>query len=159
MLAVIIVCMQCSTVPKMTPGGTGRELPPCPTSPNCVSSLSEDESHYVTPLDYEGTVEEAKKTLIGVIRSMKRSKIVAAEGNYLHATFTSFLFRFVDDVEFFLDSKNRVLQMRSASRVGYYDFGANRSRIKALTQSLHELGFEELRESRVKKELAEGGTP
>ena len=64
MLALTIMFMQCSTVPKMKPRGTGRELSPCPKSPNCVSSLSEDESHCVKPLAYEVTVEKAKKKLI-----------------------------------------------------------------------------------------------
>jgi len=132
MLAFTIMFMQCSTDPKMKPGGKGRELSPCPKSPNCVSSLSEDESHYVKPLAYEGTVEKAKKKLIGVISSMKRSEIVAAEDNYLHATFVSFLFRFVDDVEFYFDNDRRIIHVRSASRTGYSDLGINRKRVEEI---------------------------
>ena len=132
MLAFTIMFMQCSTDPKMKPGGKGRELSPCPKSPNCVSSLSEDESHYVKPLAYEGTVEKAKKKLIGVISSMKRSEIVAAEDNYLHATFVSFLFRFVDDVEFYFDNDRRIIHLRSASRTGYSDLGINRKRVEEI---------------------------
>jgi uncharacterized protein (DUF1499 family) len=116
----------------MKPGGKGRELSPCPKSPNCVSSLSEDESHYVKPLAYEGTVEKAKKKLIGVISSMKRSEIVAAEDNYLHATFVSFLFRFVDDVEFYFDDDRKIIHVRSASRTGYSDLGVNRKRVEEI---------------------------
>jgi uncharacterized protein (DUF1499 family) len=116
----------------MKPGGKGRELSPCPKSPNCVSSLSEDESHYVKPLAYEGTAEKAKKKLIGVISSMKRSEIVAAEDNYLHATFVSFLFRFVDDVEFYFDNDRRIIHLRSASRTGYSDLGINRKRVEEI---------------------------
>lgn len=132
MLAFTIMFMQCSTDPKMKPGGKGRELSPCPKSPNCVSSLSEDESHYVKPLAYEGAVEKAKKKLIGVISSMKRSEIVAAEDNYLHATFVSFLFRFVDDVEFYFDNDRRIIHVRSASRTGYSDLGINRKRVEEI---------------------------
>lgn len=132
MLAFTIMFMQCSTDPKMKPGGKGRELSPCPKSPNCVSSLSEDESHYVKPLAYEGTAEKAKKKLIGVISSMKRSEIVAAEDNYLHATFVSFLFRFVDDVEFYFDNDRRIIHLRSASRTGYSDLGINRKRVEEI---------------------------
>lgn len=132
MLAFTIMFMQCSTDPKMKPGGKGRELSPCPKSPNCVSSLSEDESHYVKPLAYEGTVEKAKKKLIGVISSMKRSEIVAAEDNYLHATFVSFLFRFVDDVEFYFDDDRKIIHVRSASRTGYSDLGVNRKRVEEI---------------------------
>lgn len=132
MLTFNIMFMQCSTVPKMKHGGTGRELLPCPKSPNCVSSLSEDESHYVKPLAYEVTVEKAKQKLIGVISSMKRSEIVTAEDNYLHATFFSFLFRFVDDVEFYFDDDRKIIHVRSASRTGYSDLGVNRKRVEEI---------------------------
>jgi len=38
----------------------------------------------------------------------------------------------VDDVEFWLDPVGGVIHVRSASRVGQSDFGANRARIEAL---------------------------
>lgn len=63
---------------------------------------------------------------------MKRARIVAAEERYIHAAFTSALFRFVDDVEFFLDEGTRTIHVRSASRVGYSDFGVNRRRVEEI---------------------------
>ncbi|UCG14795.1 MAG: DUF1499 domain-containing protein [Deltaproteobacteria bacterium] len=132
MLALTVTLIQCSTDPAIKPGPAGRELPPCPDSPNCVSSLSDDKSHYVKPLEYEGSVEKAKEELIAVISSMKRSKIVRAEAGYLHATFTSFLFRFVDDVEFSFDHAQKVIHVRSASRTGYSDLGVNRKRVEEI---------------------------
>ena len=67
-----------------------------------------------------------------MIKSMKRSEIAIAENNYLHATFTSFLFRFVDDVEFSFDDERKIIDVRSASRMGYFDLGANRRRVEEL---------------------------
>jgi uncharacterized protein (DUF1499 family) len=74
----------------------------------------------------------AKKALISVINSMDRSRIVTDKENYIHAEFTSAFFRFVDDVEFYFDEKDKTIQLKSASRVGYSDFGVNRQRIDTI---------------------------
>jgi uncharacterized protein (DUF1499 family) len=55
-------------------------------------------------------------------------KIITDDGGYLHATFTSRIFRFVDDLELRLDGENGIIHLRSASRTGYSDFGVNRKR-------------------------------
>jgi len=44
------------------------------------------------------------------------------------------VWRFVDDVEFYLDETARVVHFRSASRMGYYDFGMNRRRMKEISE-------------------------
>ena len=76
-----------------------------------------------------------------VIREMPRSSIVEFKPNYLRAEFRSALFRFVDDVEFLIDDTLGVMHVRSASRVGYWDLGANRRRVERirtqLEKSLH----------------------
>jgi len=65
-----------------------------------------------------------------IIESMPRTRIVAASPTALHAEFTSRILRFVDDVDLHLDG--RVVQIRSASRSGYSDFGVNRRRVEAI---------------------------
>ena len=59
-------------------------------------------------------------------------KIVVDEPTYIHAEFTSALLGFVDDVEFLFAEREKVIHVRSASRVGYYDFGANHNRIERI---------------------------
>ena len=132
MLALTFVLTACSTDQTIKTGAANDRLSPCPESPNCVSSLSEDKSHQVEPLTYNVPLEEAREKLISVIKSMKRSEIAIAENNYLHATFTSFLFRFVDDVEFSFDDERKIIDVRSASRTGYSDFGVNRRRVEEI---------------------------
>lgn len=117
---------------------TNRKLPPCPDSPNCVSSQSTDEAHYIAPLSYEGDATRARQALLSIIQSMDRANIVTAEDNYIHAEFTSLVFRFVDDVEFYLNADNNTIDVRSASRKGHYDFGVNRKRIEAIRKQLNE---------------------
>ena len=132
MLALIFVLTACSTDQTIKTGAANDRLSPCPESPNCVSSLSEDKSHQVEPLTYNVPLDVAREKLISVINSMKRSEIATAENNYLHATFKSFLFRFVDDVEFSFDDERKIIDVRSASRMGYFDLGANRRRVEEL---------------------------
>jgi uncharacterized protein (DUF1499 family) len=132
MLALTFILTACSTDQTTKTGATDDRLSPCPKSPNCVSSLSEDKTHYVEPLTYKVTLQEAREKLISVINAMKRTEIVTAEINYIHATFKSGLFRFVDDVEFSFDDQKKVIDVRSASRTGYSDLGVNRKRVEEI---------------------------
>jgi uncharacterized protein (DUF1499 family) len=54
------------------------------------------------------------------------------QGNYLHVEMRSLMFRFVDDVEFSLAASAGLIHVRSASRVGYSDFGVNRKRVERI---------------------------
>jgi uncharacterized protein (DUF1499 family) len=85
--------------------------------------------------------EEAMARLVHILEEMKRVRIVTVGDRYVHAEFRSRIFRFVDDVEFVLDDQHALLHMRSASRVGYYDFGANRRRLKSIADRLRGAGF------------------
>lgn len=118
----------------MALGITQGKLSPCPDSPNCVSSQSSDPSHFVEPLSYVDSRTEAKSRLLKMIESMPRTQIVSNTDNYIHAEFTSLIFRFVDDVEFLFDGENNLIHVRSASRVGFSDLGMNRKRIEAFRQ-------------------------
>ena len=53
---------------------------------------------------------------------------------YHRIEFTSRFLNYVDDVEFFLDKENKLLKVRSASREGYWDLGANRRRVASLKE-------------------------
>lgn len=107
-----------------------KQLPPCPSSPNCVSTQAKDESHAIAPFRYRKTRAEAKETLKEVIRSLPRAKLVQEDESYLHYEFTSLLLRFVDDVEFLFDDESKTIHFRSASRTGYGDVGVNRRRME-----------------------------
>jgi len=114
---------------------SGR-LAPCPESPNCVSSLAEDKNHQIAPLAVHGTADAALERVIQTIEAMTRARIVTSGEGYLHAEFSSRLFRFVDDLELLYDDNVPGFQVRSASRAGYSDMGANRKRVEALRAGL-----------------------
>ena len=130
--AVLIV--GCHGAPPQDLGVREGRLAPCPSSPNCVSSQEDGEEHRVAPLPYIGTAEEAMKKLKAIVHSLPRTSIVTETPAYLHAEFTSFLFRFVDDAEFFADDSAKVIHVRSASRLGYSDLGVNRKRIELIRE-------------------------
>ena len=105
-------------------------LAPCPGKPNCVSSWATDASHHIEPLTLTGSQDNAMGRLEIILRGVPRVKIVTVDGGYLHAEFKSALFGFVDDVEFMAAPAAGVIHVRSASRVGYSDLGANRKRVE-----------------------------
>lgn len=112
------------------------KLAPCPSSPNCVSSQSEDAGHKIEPLTYKSTPQVALAQLKQAIQSLPRTKIITETPNYLYAEFTSAIMGFVDDVEFYLDEDAKVIHLRSASRLGQSDLGVNRKRIESIRAKL-----------------------
>ena len=110
-------------------------LTPCPASPNCVSSLASDENHYVAPLAGAGDVATTIERLTDVLDDISRVKWEQTAPNRITATFKSLIFRFVDDVDFFV-REDGTIDVRSASRIGYSDLGANRRRVEDLRERL-----------------------
>ncbi|MCP3920797.1 MAG: DUF1499 domain-containing protein [bacterium] len=118
-------------------GLEGGALRPCPDSPNCVSSLATDDGHRVEPMwRGDDTLERAWMRLESTVRGRLRTNVVERRADYLWAEFSSSLLGFVDDVEFHLDRGKRVIHVRSASRVGHSNLGANRKRVEALRAEL-----------------------
>lgn len=118
----------------------GRLAPPA-TTPNSVSSQADlypdnpQSAHArIAPLIYAGDRARAMAHLIDAIRSMDGARIVSEQPDYLYAQFRTPWMGFVDDVEFFLDPVAGVMQVRSASRLGRSDLGANRRRIEEIRQ-------------------------
>ena len=120
--------------------GNAHILSPCPQKPNCVSSVNAEKSRFVTPLRYSGSAKAARAALLKVLNSLKGAHVVTSEERYIHAEFVSPIFKFVDDVEFVLEDDTKTIQFKSASRVGSYDFGANRKRIERIRE-LFEIGI------------------
>lgn len=118
-------------------------LTPCPSSPNCVSSQARDAGHRVEPFVLRAPGAEAWGATKRVVEAMPRTRIVDDRPGYLRAEATSLLFRFVDDLELALGEDGRRLDVRSASRVGHSDLGANRKRVEALRKSLRAAGVVE----------------
>ena len=69
--------------------------------------------------------------LLEIIKSMPRTHVVINKDNFLHIEFTSKIFRFIDDVEFYFEDTGTI-HFRSASRVGHSDMGINGERMEEI---------------------------
>lgn len=121
------------------------KLKQCPHTPNCVNSQARDKKHFIEPIRITATPLDAKNYILQALDELKVSKVVVLENNYIRAEFVSKIFRFVDDVEFYFsdtDSKGLLVHVRSASRVGYSDFGVNRKRIEKIRSRIKTLNKE-----------------
>jgi len=109
------------------------DLAPCPSAPHCVSSQATDPDHAIAPLKYTGSPVAAREKLARVLGRMQSQgySIVSNEGDYIHATYTTGTMKYVDDLEFVFSQKEiGVIHVRSSSRIGYADFGANRKHVE-----------------------------
>lgn len=118
-------------------GVQNDRLLPCPNTPNCVCSNDADPLHQIAPLTYQSAPAEALADLKAVIQTLPRTTIVQEAANYLYAEFKSGLMGFVDDVEFYVDERAGVIQVRSASRLGKSDLGVNRQRIETIREKFN----------------------
>ncbi len=116
-------------------GVTNGRLSPPPRKPNCVSSQADpaDTQHYIAPIGFAGDPATAMKKLRDVIDDQPGTEVIESRPDYLYAEFTSKLMGYIDDVEFFNDGK--AIQVRSASRLGYSDLGANRKRVESIRKA------------------------
>jgi uncharacterized protein (DUF1499 family) len=125
----------------------GRFKPPSRTD-NSVSSQAalwpegEHASRYaqITPLATGGNGSAAMARLRTLLATWPGARVVEDRADYLRVEFSTRWLRFVDDAEFWLDPATNVIQVRSASRIGRKDFGANRNRIEAIRAQLHTAG-------------------
>ena len=130
LLTLLPFLSACAGEPPQDIGVRDGKLIACPESPNCVSSYESSEEHAIAALD--GNLNQIQQILV----AMDGANIVEQSNNYLYAEFTSSLMGYVDDVEFLYDVASNTTQVRSASRVGYSDMGANRSRVEAIRAQL-----------------------
>lgn len=116
-------------------GVVDGRLRACPPTPNCVSSdADQGDSHHIAAItDASG---ETWARLADIVGALAGSRLVAASDDYVHFTFTSRLFGFVDDVEFHRRPDVGEIAVRSASRVGRGDLDANRKRVEAIRAAL-----------------------
>ena len=66
---------------------------------------------------------------------MPRTRVTTATDTYLHAVCRTWI-GFRDDLEFRHSAEEGVVHVRSAARIGIYDFGVNRRRVKRVRKRL-----------------------
>jgi uncharacterized protein (DUF1499 family) len=66
------------------------------------------------------------------LQSVPGVTVVDQQADYVYAQAQTRWLKFVDDMEFWANPATGVVELRSASRLGREDFGANRERIEAV---------------------------
>jgi uncharacterized protein (DUF1499 family) len=113
------------------------------SSPNSVSSQAALHPTHpqlayakIEPLPVRDSGEATLARLEALVAGWPGGKVISREANYLLAEFSTPLMKYTDDVEFWFDASANVVHVRSASRLGRKDFGANRARVEALRAAL-----------------------
>lgn len=138
MLLAALLLAGCGGDATQDLGTEDGRLKPCPNTPNCVSTQAapDDAEHRMESIAYRGDAKEAVEAVTRTIEESPRARITEKGAGYVRAEFTSRTFRFVDDVEYVIDEKRKLIHFRSASRLGSSDTGVNRDRMTALRKDL-----------------------
>jgi len=131
-----------STPPSDLGVRDGKLKPPSMTENSVTSQAALYPDHPqrkyadIAPLPVKGDGPATLARIKAIVEGMDGAKVVKSEPDYLYAQFTTRLMKYVDDVEFWYDPSAKVIQVRSASRVGRGDLGVNRKRIEAVRAAL-----------------------
>lgn len=105
-------------------------LAPCPSPAHCARA------DWPVQQGSGKTPQSAFDSLVPVIEAMGGIEVIELAEGYLHATATSSIFGFVDDLELYADKEHEILQARSVSRLGDSDLGVNSKRLEVLRGAL-----------------------
>ena len=111
----------------------------CSDSPNCVSTLDEREQHALSPFMLTDKGKHSWKQIQRLALTLPGAALADEQTHYFRVECTSTIFRFIDDFE--VKREGDHLMIRSASRVGYSDFGVNRERAEQFRQHLLTAGY------------------
>ncbi len=110
----------------------------CPDTNNCVSTEAERAGQRMSSVPFADTPERAQARAKAALLAEPRTVMTDEQLLFLRAECRSRIFRFVDDVEIVIDSAAHVFRFRSASRVGSSDMGANRKRMRRISERLQQ---------------------
>lgn len=119
----------------ITKKGGESVLADCPDIPNCQCSEASGQSQQVDRFVVTKDPLRGIAALARIVEGTKGMEVVQFDEKYMHATATTSLMQYVDDIEFLLSDDQQSIQVRSASRLGKNDLGANAKRIDVLREA------------------------
>ena len=122
------------------------QLKPPANSPNSVSSQAALHASHpfrayadIAPLAYTGDGAAALAEFaraVAIVKAMPGATVVNEKPGYVYAQCQTRWLKFTDDLELALDASERVIHVRSASRIGRGDLGVNRARVEAIRAAM-----------------------
>ena len=131
LISFVLLKVIAATAKRPSRDPSATSLTPCPDSPNCVCSDDPRDSHNITPLKFNGDPPTALTKIKSILEELGGSQVKATD-QYVWFEFRTPLVGFTDDVECRLNSQANQIEIRSASRVGHSDLGANRKRVETI---------------------------
>ncbi len=131
-LVLLLALSACSSLSQTRHDHAPPHPLDCPNRPNCVSSQSTDPARRVAAFELRQPGEAAWNALIRLLADQPHARLLNAEANEATLEFDTASGMFTDDLRLVRDPAVGRVQVRSASRVGYFDFGANRRRVENL---------------------------
>lgn len=113
----------------MAKNSKNNPLPPCPATPNCIR----------TALILQAGVEQVYDAITQIFeQEAHRFEVIDPKRIELHAVYRIPVFGFNDDVDVIMEETEgkTMVFIRSASRVGSYDLGVNKRRVKRIFRKL-----------------------
>ncbi len=127
------MCVSSTLLPL---GMQNGHLTPCNKRHNCaITQVVNGQKTHLQPIRYTGSKQQAMERMKKVILAMPRTDIIKETNNYVHVTFKTKLWGFIDDVECYFPDEQPIIHMRSASRKGLFDFGVNKRRLKRIKKA------------------------
>lgn len=113
------------------------------SKPNWVSSYLENkkDEHYVEPIVFQAPYKKVNAAIKRIVLAQSRTKLISEKNGYLYFECTSLIFRFVDDLEIYVDAVANKIHFKSASRMGHSDLGANLKRVEKIKFEFIQSGF------------------
>lgn len=135
--AFVVVVLIAMSIMSQYGGSHGLfkgKLQACKETPNCICTEEFDNKNaepiHIQGLEAATAWEALKRAVIAT-----GGKIESDDGKHLWATYSTPVFRFVDDFEARLDEQQGLIHLRSASRVGHGDMGVNKKRIEKIIEN------------------------
>lgn len=110
-------------------------------SPNYVSTAAIDKLHAIAPFDLKRVDPVVWPEICAAVLSLPRTRVLEESASFLRVECRSAVFRFIDDLELGWRAGQSAVTVRSASRIGYHDFGVNRRRVEKLRRVLQGRGI------------------
>lgn len=138
-IGILVVGMVGSMVmqnqkPQIVLGLENGKLRELPSKPNAVSTQTNQVDKQIQPLALKETLKQSKDAIKEALKSYGGIEIKEETENYIYAIATTDKMKYRDDIEIYFDEANKVIQYRSASRVGYSDMGLNKLRYEKISE-------------------------
>ena len=126
-LASGIVLSGCAI--PVDPGAPTATALACALPSNCVTTLDGG----AEPLRFAGDAADAMARLRRTLAGYANARVVRGDATAVDAIFTTPA-GFEDEVSFRIDASRQRIDYRSRSRLGLFDFGKNRSRMREFAE-------------------------